>query len=185
MTITTTNIATDNDIANRRAARRWGAFVIGLLSLQVIGGAFAIFLATGDESVAVVPNYHQQALDWDQQVALREASAKLGWVAEMSQRDATPGSAGLRIRLLGRAGQPVQIQSGSIEIYRHFRAANVSRVAIPSGSPEAIDLSQCFDAGGLWQVTVDVQDAVGNRFKDSQQIEVSLPASDVAAQGTR
>jgi nitrogen fixation protein FixH len=185
MTITTTNIATDNDIANRRAARRWGAFVIGLLSLQVIGGAFAIFLATGDESVAVVPNYHQQALDWDQQVAIRNASAKLGWVAEMSQLDAQAGSAGLRISLRDRDGQIVEIQSGTLEIYRHVRAGNVRRVAIPSGAPEAIDLSHCFDASGLWQVTFDVSDAAGNRFVDSQELDVRLPASDVAAQGTR
>ena len=57
--------------ANRRAAWRWGGFVVGLLSLQVAGGITAIVLATGDESVAVVPNYHEKSLQWDAEVAVR------------------------------------------------------------------------------------------------------------------
>ena len=60
--------ASDHREANRRAALRWGGFVVALLSLQVIGGIAAIMIATGDESFAVVPNYHQKALHWDDEV---------------------------------------------------------------------------------------------------------------------
>ena len=185
MTMPTTNTATPQHDANRRAAIRWGAFVVGLLSLQVAGGAFAIFLATSDESVAVVPNYHQQALDWDQHVALRNASAKLGWDAAMSQFDGESGVAGLRIRLRDRDGAVVEIASGEIEIFRHARAGTGRRVAIPAGAADSIDLGRCFDVSGLWQVAVDVTDADGNRFVDSQEMYVVLPADDGVPKGTR
>ena len=185
MTMPTTNIATQQHDANRRAAIRWGAFVVGLLSLQVAGGAFAIFLATSDESVAIVPNYHQQALNWDQHVALQSASTKLGWNAAMSQFDGETGVAGLRIRLRDRDGGPVEIASGEIEIYRHARAATVRRVAIPAGAADSIDLGQCFDASGLWQVAIDVTDSDGNRFVDSQEIYVVLASEDGVPKGTR
>jgi hypothetical protein len=185
MTMPTTHIATQQHDANRRAAIRWGAFVVGLLSLQVAGGAFAIFLATSDESVAVVPNYHQQALNWDQHVALRNASTKLGWNAAMSQFDGETGVAGLRIHLRNRDGGPVEIESGEIEIYRHARAGAVRRVAIPAGAADSIDLGQCFDTSGLWQVAIDVTDSDGNRFLDSQEMYVVVPSGDGVPKGTR
>ncbi len=166
----------DRQVANRKAALRWGGFVVGLLSLQVIGGVFAILLATGDESVAIVPNYHQKALHWDEQVAIATASSRLGWIAQMDPTHLHRGAAGLRIRLRDQGGQLVEIEAGEIEIYRHIRAADVRRVKIPGGSVGAIDLDPCFDAGGLWQVALDVSDAQGNRFVDSQQINVVLSA---------
>ncbi len=164
----------DRDTANRRAAWRWGSMIVGMLTLQVAGGIVAIVLATGDESVAIVPNYHQKALNWDDEVALRNASARLGWVAEMNPTDGPSGTAGLAVRLRDQNGQLVEIESGSIEIYRHARAANVHRVRIPELSAGAIDLSECFDFGGLWQVSLDVHDTLGNRFVDSQEINVLL-----------
>ena len=185
MTMSTTNVAINHPDANRRAAMRWGAFIVGLLSLQVAGGAFAIFLASSDESVAVVPNYHQQALNWDQQVALRDASAKLGWNAAMSQFDGETGVAGLRIQLRERDGGRVEIEAGTIEIYRHVRAGEIRRVAIPAGAPDAIELGQCFGESGLWQVSVDVTDSQGNRFVDSREMDVVLSSRAVVPKESR
>ena len=78
---------TDPAVANRRAAWRWGTLVVGMLSLQVVLGVAAVFLATGDESVAVIPNYYDKALAWDQQMAQQQASESLGWDVEMLETD--------------------------------------------------------------------------------------------------
>ncbi len=174
--------AIDHQAANRSAALRWGSFVVGLLSLQVIGGIIAIMLATGDKSVAVVPDYHQKALDWDEHVAIRAASQRLGWNAEMTQAGEGT-STGLQLYLRDQTGQLVQIESGWIEIFRHARAGQVRRVPI-SDVAGAITLRDCFDAEGRWQVTLDVRDASGNRFVDSQEIYVVTASADVVRGGT-
>ena len=158
--------------ANRRAAWRWGGLVVSLLGLQVIGGILAIMLATGDASVAVVPDYHQKALDWDNQVALRSASRALGWTCEVSQIEQSQGVAGLRIRLADRNGKPIDLSSGELQIYRHARASEVRRIKIPAGSVGLLELGQCFDATGLWQVSLDVNDRSGNRFTHSSELDV-------------
>lgn len=158
---------------NRRAAFRWGAFVVGMLGLQVAGGITAIVLATGDQTVAVVPNYHEKALHWDQQVALRTASQKLGWVAEMTPLDRAQDRGGLKIELRDRSGSFIDLQSGSIEIYRHARADNVARIPLAAAATGSIQLSRCFNAPGWWQVSLDVRDGRGNRFVDSQEILVA------------
>lgn len=165
---------------NRRAAWRWGSFVVGLLSVQVIGGIIAIMLATGDESVAVVPDYHRKALHWDEEVAIRTASTELGWVAQMTPNEQ---GGGLQIRLRDRNGDFVVIESGSVEIYRHVRAGNIQRLEIPSAASGAFVLSDCFDASGLWQVTLDVCDSDGNRFVDSQELFVEFTPKSGNSQG--
>ena len=161
---------------NRQAAVRWGSVVVGLLSLQVAGGIAAIVLATGDESVAVVPDYHQKALQWDREIALRDASAKLGWQAKMtviaSQRQTGAVIGGLQIMLSDREGQPVSIESGSIEWYRHVRAGEVQRRSVAANEAGLIDLQACFDAEGLWQVSIDLRDEEGNRFVLTRQVDV-------------
>ncbi|MCG8652885.1 MAG: FixH family protein [Pirellulales bacterium] len=164
----------DQALANRRAAWRWGSFVVALLSLQVAGGVVAILLASGDPSVAVVPDYHQKALHWDDQVALRSAAAKLGWSLQLSQVQSGEGFAGLTIELRDRSGQWVPIHSGTIEIYRHVRAGDVRRTQITDPVTGPLDLPKCFSNSGLWQVSMDVQDARGNRFVDSREVHVVI-----------
>ena len=167
--------------ANRRAAWRWGAFVVGMLGLQVAGGVMAIMLATGDQSVAVVPDYHQKALRWDEEVALRQASRSLGWTCEVDYRTAGGSRpATLQFALTDRGGVPVKIASGELKIYRHARAADVRVVPIPRDSIAVIELADCFDEAGLWQVSVDMQDHAGNRFVDSRELDVRLGASRIA-----
>ena len=158
--------------ANRRAAWRWGSLVVGLLGLQVAGGVVAIILATGDESVAVVPNYHEKALNWDAEMAAQAASAALGWHCEVMQinNEATPS--GLRLTLTDRQGMPVLVESGELRLYRHFRASDVRQVPIPSGKFSKLELPRCFDAIGLWQVMLDLKCENGDRFLHSQELVV-------------
>jgi nitrogen fixation protein FixH len=168
--------------ANRSAAWRWGAFIVSLLGLQVIGGIMAIVLASSDESVAVVPNYHQKALKWDEEVAQRSASRALGWTVDVSQVDEAASAAGLRIALSDRRGKPIDLLSGKLEIYRNARASDVHRVEVPPGSYGLLELSGCFDVGGRWQVMLDVTDRAGNRFTCSHELYVRAAGEKDSAQ---
>lgn len=168
---------TDIQRANRRAAWRWGSLVVGLLSLQVAGGIVAIILASSDESVAVVPNYHEKALNWDAEMAAQAASAALGWRCEVSQIGGTAEPGGLRITVTDREGKPVAVRSGALRLYRHIRAADVRRLPLPAGQFALLELSDCFDAPGLWQVMLELRGDGGETFLHSQELMVQPQAT--------
>ena len=53
-------------LGETRAKLIWGGVVVGFLSLEIVMCLVAITLSSGDESFAVVPGYHEQALQWDE-----------------------------------------------------------------------------------------------------------------------
>ncbi|MDG2223838.1 MAG: FixH family protein [Rubripirellula sp.] len=165
----------DFQTANRRAAWKWGSLVVGLLGLQVAGGIFAIMLATGDESVAVVPDYHQKALQWDEKRAVKRASDQLGWqcVIEALPVSEGRGFAGLTAALKDDQGEIIKAKQGTLRWFRHTRANSVQQIPIPGGPLTAMRLEDCFDANGLWDVTIDVTDLDGNRFTQTATLNIT------------
>ena len=145
--------------------------MVVLLSLHVAGGAAAIYLATGDPSVAVVPDYHQKALNWDQQIELQRQTADLNWNVQL---DAAPGAdqQALVIQIKDQAGNYVQIQRGQLQLYHHARAGKVLRIPVASKAAEPIVVKDCFSTPGLWQVELDLVDTSGKRFVDSRSVNV-------------
>ena len=160
-----------NRIANRNAAIRWGGFVIGLLSLQVLIGVFAVMLATGDPSAAVVPDYYQKALHWDEKVKAEAESAKLGYKLLLTSVKSDPGVS-LQAQLLNQNQRPVQIQSGTIRLFHHARGSDVTEALIDPTESGSVFLANSFSVDGLWQVEFDAKDQHGNRFVDSQVVMV-------------
>ena len=162
----------DPSVANRRAAIRWGSLVVGMLTLQVILGVVAIRLATSDQSSAVIPDYYNKALAWDDQRAQREASQSLNWLLEFVETSYGKSGSGLQINIKNQQNQPVPIQSGSVQLYRHARAADVVVAAIAKADDGIIELAGCFPHRGLWQVEIDVVDRDGNRFVESRPVDI-------------
>jgi nitrogen fixation protein FixH len=165
--------ATDPAVANRRAAWRWGSFVVGMLSLQVVLGVVAVMLATGDQSVAVIPDYYDKALAWDEQMAEREASKALGWQVEFVETDYGQLGSGLQINLKDAADAPIEIESGTVQLYRHARAAEVMVAPVVQADDGVIELASCFSHHGLWQVELNVIDRDGNRFVESRRMDIA------------
>mgnify|MGYP001555754167 CR=1 FL=1 len=162
----------DPSLANRRAAIRWGSLVVGMLTLQVILGVVAITLATSDQSAAVIPDYYNKALAWDEQRAQREASQSLNWQLEFVETNYGKVGSGLQINIRNEQNQPVQIQSGSVQLYRHARAADVVVAPIAKADDGIIEVASCFPHLGVWQVELDVIDRDGNRFVESRRMDI-------------
>jgi len=170
---------TSND-TNRKAAIRWGGLVVGLLGLQVALGVGAVMLATGDQSAAVVPNYYEKALKWDEQASQRESNDALGWTLAIVESDTDLSASSLRLSVTARDGVAVPIRSGRLAMYHHARAEDVlvKSLGVPvDAADESIHWSGCVVRGGWWQIDVDVVDSQGNRFVESRQIKLSGPKS--------
>ena len=61
----------------------WTGFIVLFFVIQAIIWTVAITLTASDKSHAVVSGYDQRALNWDEERALKNASEKLGWQANV------------------------------------------------------------------------------------------------------
>ena len=95
----------------------WGLIIIGLLLFQIISCVIAAWLAIGSEATAVVPNYHQKALDWDKQQALLAASEKLNWQEELAVTPLLSAESGYDVvlGLKDSENQPVQLDVAVVQ----------------------------------------------------------------------
>ncbi len=159
-------------IANRNAALRWGSLIIGLLSLQVIIGIICVILATSDPSVAVVPDYYQKSLDWDDSRKVEAVSDELGWSLVLVP---LPGQNGASLQgvLRSKEDEPVVIKSGSVSLFHHTRAGDVRMIAIAPNDHGVIAIDECFVVDGLWQVTIDVKNDADERFVSTNDVLVT------------
>lgn len=157
---------------NRWAAWRWGSLVVGMLGLQVVLGVVAITLATNDDSVAVVPDYYEKALRWDDEVARRSASDALAYQASVRITDDGMPVSGIRLELRDAQDQPVEIRAGVLRTYRHLRAADVRSINVPASADGVVRCDGCFNHPGLWELDFELTDASGNQFLLTRTIDV-------------
>lgn len=168
--------------AGRRAAWFWITLVVVFLTLQVAGGAFAIYLATGDPSVAIVPDYHTKAIAWDAELARREASDRLQWRALIDLADEADITGGriVSVRLVHADGRPVVGVKGEAKLYHHARAGAIQTVALEM-QEEGVYVGRARIArDGLWQIELDLQRGADEHFVSSQTIELNSADRDEA-----
>ena len=76
--MSTTDDKAEAQRVERKARRVWVSIVVGLLGLQVVAGITTVVLATGDPTVAIIPNYHDSAVNWDTTRRARQLTDRLG-----------------------------------------------------------------------------------------------------------
>ncbi|TWU45232.1 FixH [Novipirellula aureliae] len=160
-----------NRIANHKAALRWGGFVVALLTVQVLVGVYAIYLASGDPSVAALPNYYENALNWDEKVKAEAFSRELGWTLVLGAIE-DGGTVGLQGKLTDKDGSPVSIASGTIELYHHARASEIDQIRLKPSSEGTFGIVGCLPTDGLWQVNGKFTNGDGTEFVDSRVLMV-------------
>ncbi|WP_417740013.1 FixH family protein [Rosistilla oblonga] len=150
---------TDQQIAERKAKWFWVSLVVALLGLQLVIGGVAIKLATGDASAAIVPNYHQAALNWDQIHSERTAAKRLGWTVDLDVSSVADGRGmrAVQVSIADADGKPIDDLQVSADIYHHARAAEVQTVDMqPVGDAEYQVLAP-MERSGLWQVDLNIR----------------------------
>lgn len=147
----------------------WIGLVVTLLGLQVVLGFFALTLATGDPSVAVVPDYYERALHWDETEALKKDSQTFGWNVQFTTAE-RPTS--LTILLRDKEANPIEIETGTVQLYHHARASQVRHHNCEDAADGEITLSDCFVSPGYWEVTLDVKSVDGQRYVQSKTMYI-------------
>ncbi len=145
----------------KTSARRFvmPAVVLGFLGAHMLFVFTAITLAVGDPSFAVVPDYYQKAVDWDEQKAERAASEALGWTVEViPSRDVSiRGERDVEVVVHDAEGGPVMGAAVSVTVYHHARASHVVEADLsPADEPGHYAATLDMRSEGVWDITLTV-----------------------------
>ncbi|MDV6029810.1 MAG: FixH family protein [Phycisphaera sp. RhM] len=147
-----------NESAERRAKRFWIALVVFLFVIQSTIMGLVMHLAIGDPSAAVVPDYHNRALNWDATRRTLEAADRLGWQVSFEASDVADGRGmrALELKLVDRDGQPLDGLLVSGQLYHHARAGDVRPITLRSvGEGKYLALAPAAEAG-IWQLEIKI-----------------------------
>jgi len=148
----------------------WMGFIIMFFMLQAILWTVAILFTMNDSSHAIIPNYEQKAVHWDQSQTALRASEALGIRSTLSV-DADPDLRGVRtvrLKLLDAEHKPVAANTISLKAFHVGRAAEVQEIVLVKsenldagvdGKSEADDDftgSVLIDKTGHWSITGSV-----------------------------
>ncbi|MEO8268709.1 MAG: FixH family protein [Aureliella sp.] len=147
----------------RNARRWWGAGIVGLLGLQVVIGGGSVFLALGDPTVAIVPNYHQKALDWDASQRAFHLTEKLGWTAVplVSLPSPETGKRLVRVSVRDRLGHRVSDLNLTAKVYHHARGSEIYDLKFVETDAGYYEAMTSLVKPGLWQVSLQIEGSHG------------------------
>lgn len=158
----TVNTMSDAELAKaeRNARRFWVTLVVALLGTQVVIGVGSIFLAVGDPTVAVVPNYHQAALDWDTSHRAEVLLDELEWnvrVRAAAPSADLPQKRALIVRVLSNSNEPVRNLNVRANLFHHARGGDIYRSVFEETQPGVYESTTGLVQGGLWQCELQIE----------------------------
>lgn len=149
-------------IAERKAKRFYIGLVLLLFAIQITILGTALSLAIGDPALAVVPDYHQAALDWDSVHAAAGAAQKLGWDVHLDVSDVADGR-GLRavsLNMLDENNQPITDLVVIGKVYHHANADQIERFEMQNVGEGRYLAMPPMGRAGLWQIELDIKNAI-------------------------
>jgi nitrogen fixation protein FixH len=139
----------------------------------------AVWYAVGDPALAVVPNYYDKAVRWDELRAVRERSAAMGWQVNLGWTPADPsGERQVTVQLLDANGKPVTVRDLSLECFHHARANEIQQVALTERSEGLFAGAAQLPQPGLYRMTMRAEFA-GRPFvwEEDRQLDATATAN--------
>jgi len=161
--------------AAKRAAWRWGCVIVAFLALQLVIGGLAYRLASRDPSVAVMPDYHDRALRWDDEVASRRQSDALGWQASalIGQLDEAGEFRDLEVRVLDSAGEPILGGQVELAFFHHVRAGDHAIRPLTESAPGVYSARLPLVRLGLWDLHLTLTRGESERFRWTRTVDLA------------
>ncbi len=156
------------DEQERRARRRWLGFIGAFFVLQGALWAVVLTLVHDDPSHAVVPDYHERAVHWDEARAKKARSRALGWTVA-----AAPASGGgLDVRLLDRGGQPVAGARVRGVVFHGARAGRPQTLDMTEVAPGRYHMAVRVDRPGRWHLRVEAERGADEVFQADTTLDL-------------
>ncbi|MEM8735406.1 MAG: FixH family protein [Planctomycetota bacterium] len=142
--------------AERRAKRLWLSGVVALLGTQIVIGAFSIYLSKSDPTVAVVPNYYHNAVNWDATRRGFELMRDLGWQVAIVDSSHAAGQASFSIALTDEE-EPVSDRRITGKLFHHALAQERHQVRFQETRPGVYRVDLPAGKTGLWQLNLRIE----------------------------
>lgn len=122
--------------AEARARWTWVGIILALIGSQLAIAFVAVWYAVGDPALAVVPDYYDKAVRWDELRAIRQRSADLGWQVQIGWTPPDPaGNRQLTVQVLDAHGGPAPARDATLQCYHHAHGTNVETIALTERDP--------------------------------------------------
>lgn len=141
----------------RRARRFWVGLIVTLLGIQVIVGLGSVYLALGDPTVAVIPNYHQSALDWDIKHRAQQLLERLKWQVTVEASSIAADQRTLQVRIEGPQGEPIELLNVRGKVYHHARGQEIAQVVLKETTAGNYAGQVPITRPGLWQIELAIE----------------------------
>ena len=132
----------------------WPSVVIALLAGQLLVSLSAVYIAFTDRSHAVLPDYYERAVDWDQHQAARRDSAALGWHTTWRIDDSADmfGQREVQLGLTDARGQAVFAEEVELVYFHHARAGRRATASMTSAGDGSYLATLAMREDGIWQI---------------------------------
>lgn len=147
-------VSVNDQQLERRSRLLWCSVIVGFFLVHGCVLIVGIILATSDPTHAVIPNYHQQAMEHDKILAERQTSERLGWKWTIAMEHG-----GVVVQLSDAGGRPVENANISIDLCHHARGNQHRRVNLlpVANQPGRYRGEVQINRTGVWQIDLDAQ----------------------------
>lgn len=157
---------------------QWPIGVAAVLALTVIGNVWVAVIASRDEAFAVEPDYYQKAVHFDDELALRAASARLGWRVVPRLQLGTPTRSGsLTATVTDSSGAPVSGATVEVLAMHNARASRQLTVTLSESGDGAYAAPLDAQRPGEWELRFTVTRG-SDIFAVRERIDAPPPHSD-------
>jgi hypothetical protein len=138
-----------------RSAAFWWMFILALMAINLGVAGMAVYMTVGDPSFRPLPNYSQDAIDWQVRKDRQLASDRLGWRATY-ERSLEP--LGIVVRVVDRDGRGL-IGQGTLHAYHFTRVAEHRKAVLLARGDVPGEYFAELDVGrdGKWQLSFEFQ----------------------------
>ena len=163
-----------NPKPSERSHWKWAP--VALLGSLLSGLAAMVFIAAGDPSFSVEPEYYQKALDWDRERAQQANNERLGYRLTVSVREAGGGARELVLQFVDAAGEPIRGASVEVSAFHNARASEIVRGRLVERQPGTYVQQLPLERLGLWELRFVAQ-RPGVRFTHVARVDVTRPGT--------
>jgi nitrogen fixation protein FixH len=173
------NAEPTNVLPRPRRHLKWPLIVVGLLTGHVSVMIVAVVIATHDKSFAVLPDYYQKAVHWDQGQAELRASERLGWQCAFTPSpEVDPlGRRSVTFTLVDSAGRGIPGVDIRVTYFHHARPAELFNATLRTDDAGRATQPITMRNQGFWQVNVTATKA-GQKF-----VQTTTPFVSTAKRG--
>lgn len=160
-----------NPTPSNRTYWKWAP--VALLGSLLSGLGTMVFIASGDPSFAVEPEYYQKALDWDRERAQQADNERLGYRLQVEiRRPSAGGARDLVLRFTDASGEPIRGASVEVSAFHNARAGEIIRGRLLEREPGLYVQQLPLRRLGLWELRVVAQ-RPGVRFTHVARVDVT------------